>query len=65
MDKQTPKHQTGTLTICEILAKGIARYLIKQRPAENTLREKDNWTNSDIRACMSHTVQQEESDNAS
>lgn len=65
MNKHPSNHQPHptTLAICEILAKGVARLRIKQQTSENAAGEKDNWTNAGTRACMSHTVQRQESDN--
>ncbi|WP_257287945.1 hypothetical protein [Endozoicomonas sp. SESOKO2] len=65
MNKTLSSHQPhpNTLAICQILAVGIERRHVKQQERENTEREKDNWTNAGTRACMSHTVQRQESNN--
>ena len=65
MTKHPSSHQPhpNTLAICQILALGIERRYIKRQEPENAEREKDNWTSDETRACMSHTVQRQESNN--
>ncbi|MGI9283280.1 MAG: hypothetical protein ACR2PX_27120 [Endozoicomonas sp.] len=65
MNKTPSSYQLhpNTLAICQILAVGIERRHIKQQEPENAEREKEHWTNAGTRACMSHTVQRQESNN--